>query len=120
MLNGALAGKLFVHFIPSHSSEPQAFRPTSYTGAKRDFLRLLSFERIAFLAHVKWGSCRKAVHSLHPVAFVGTASVPPYKSLRNYDANINRGCSPSRAAKVSSMSMLKSFHVPLSRAETRG
>ena len=25
-----------------------------------------------------WGSCRKAVHSLHPVAFVGTASVPTY------------------------------------------
>ena len=38
----------------------------------------------------------------------------------SYDANISRGCSRNRAAKVSNISMLKSFHVPLSRAETLG
>ena len=31
MCNGALAGKLFAHFIPSHSSEPKAFQPTALT-----------------------------------------------------------------------------------------
>jgi hypothetical protein len=33
-----------------------------YSGAERAFLRLLSFYRIAFLAHVKCGSCWKAVN----------------------------------------------------------
>ena len=57
-------------------------------GADIAFLRLLSFYRIAYLAHVKWGFSGKAVRSLRPVAFVGTASVPTYRART--DRKFNR------------------------------